>query len=192
MRAMLAGLLAGSLGGCAVQPARPAATGAPIACDAAAISSVPGQAWWREQRWRYPSDESATAAYNALLDQTPAWPDWFVPGDSVLAPGTRLQMALSPGQSETRPGGFATFDNILDAADVRQYLAVREAWKPRIDRIVTYEVTRALPVQVGPVGPQVDPVLCVMLPGRWSQAKMLVPDTNRMDYLRVIAVRAVR
>ncbi|MES2988091.1 MAG: hypothetical protein V4808_09320 [Pseudomonadota bacterium] len=190
MRAMLAGLLAIGLGGCAAQPARPAAAG--VSCDAASLSSAPGKAWWREQRWRYASDEAAGAAYAALLDKTPAWPDWFVPADGTLAPGTRLQMALSPGQPETQPGGFATFDNIFGAGDVRQYLAVREAWKPKVDRVVTYEVIKELPVQIGPVGPQVDPQLCVMLPGRWSQAKMLVPAEARMEYLRVIEVRAVR
>ncbi len=190
MRAMLAGLLALSLAGCAGQQPRPAA--AVASCDAASPASAPGRAWWREQRWRYASDDAATAAYRALLDKTPAWPDWFAPADSVLAAGTRLQMALAPGQPETSPGGYATFDNIFDAADVRRYLAVREAWKPRIDRVVTYEVTRELPVQVGPVGPQIDPQLCVLLPGRWSQAKMLVPDTKRMDYLRVIEVRSIR
>lgn len=190
MRAMLAGLLAVSLGGCATQPARPAAPAA--GCNASSIDSAPGKAWLREQRWRYASDEAAAAAYGALLDQTPAWPDWFVPADSTLAPGTRLQMALAPGQPETSPGGFATFDNIFDAADVRRFLAVREAWKPRIDRVVTYEVTKTLPVQIGPVGPQIDPQLCVLLPGRWSQAKMLVPEAQRMDHLRVIAVRSIR
>jgi hypothetical protein len=172
------------------QDARP--TAAPATCDARSLDSAPGKAWWQEQRWRHASDEAARAAYAALLDQTPAWPDWFVPAESVLVPGTRLQMALAPGQSETHPGGFATFDNILAANDVRQSLAVREAWKPHIDRVVTYEVTRPLPVQVGPVGPQIDPQLCALLPGRWSQAKMLVPDSERMEYLRVIAVRAIR
>ncbi|RYY28323.1 MAG: hypothetical protein EOP62_03755 [Sphingomonadales bacterium] len=190
MRAMLAGLLATSLSGCAVQPARPVLAG--TSCDAKSIESAPGKAWWREQRWRYPSDEAATAAYLSLLDQTPAWPDWFVPASGTLSAGTRVQMALSPGQPETKPGGFATFDNIFDAGEVRQYLAVREAWKPKVDRVVTYEVTQDLPVQLGPVGPQIDPQLCVMLPGRWSQAKMLVPDTQRMEYLRVIAVREIR
>lgn len=187
---MLAGLLAVSLSGCATQAARPAVAVA-AGCDAGSLSSAPGKAWWREQRWRYASDDAAAAGYAALLGQAPAWPDWFVPADGALVPGTRLQMALAPGQPETKPGGFATFDNIFDAADVRRYLAVREAWKPRIDRVVTYEVTRELPVQIGPVGPQVDPALCVLLPGRWSQAKMLVPDGERMDYLRVIEVRAI-
>lgn len=191
MRRMLAGLLAVSLGGCAVQPARPGGATA-VACDAASMGSVPGKAWWREQRWRYASDEAAKAAYTALLNGTPAWPDWFVPSDGKLAAGTRVQMALAPGQPETSPGGFVTFDNIFDARDVRDYLAVREAWKPRIDRVVTYEVTKELPVQVGPVGPQIDPQLCMLLPGRWSQAKMLVPADQRMDYLRVIAVREIR
>ncbi|RYE01475.1 MAG: hypothetical protein EOP61_11145 [Sphingomonadales bacterium] len=190
MRAMLAGLLVIGLGGCAAQPARP--TPAHPSCDASALRSAPGRAWLRAQRWRYANDDAAASAYAALLDGAPAWPDWFVPADGKLAAGTRLQMALSPGQSETQPGGFATFDNILEAGDVRQYLAVREAWKPQIDRVVTYEVTKELPVQIGPVGPQIDPQLCVLLPGRWSQARMLVPDTQRMDYLRVIEVRRIR
>ncbi len=189
MRAMLASLVVVSLTGCAAREARPAP--AVAGCDAGSIASAPGKAWWREQRWRYASDEAAAAAYAALLDTTPAWPDWFVPSDGVLPPGTRLQMAFEPGQPETSPGRYATFDNINGSEDVRQMLAVRAAWKPKIDRVVTYEVTQSLPVQVGPVGPQVDPGLCVLLPGRWSQAKLLVPDAERMQYLRVIEIRSI-
>lgn len=161
-------------------------------CDARSVASRPGRDWWREQRWRYADDAAATRAYLALLDGASPWPDWFVPVAATLPAGARFQMALAPGQGTDRPGGFGTYDAIRRTADVRAFLAVRQAWKPRVDRVVIYEVTQPLPVEVGPVGPQVDPDRCRLLPGRWSQLRMTVPAEQRMSYLRVIEVRAIR
>ena len=71
-------------------------------------------------------------------------------------------------------------------------LAVRSDWKPVVDRAVTYEVVRPLPVLIGPIGAQVDPGTCRLLAGRWSQFAMQVEPATRMHYLRVIAVRPIR
>ena len=127
------------------------------------------------------------------------WPSNRRPGPTgtsptrpSLPPGTRFQMAIGGGQTEDQPGSFGTFDRIASVADVREDLAVRSDWKPKVDRAVTYEVVRELPVRIGPIGPQVDPGLCALLPGRWSQFQALVEKGTLRSYLKVIEVRAIR
>ena len=176
-------------------------------CDAGAMDSPPAKIWWAQERWRYADDASATAAYQTLVNKGlggSPWPAWYLPTPTapatpgilaqppvtILPVGTRFQMALSPGQTEAMPGGWGTFDYIADVQDVREFLAVTHAFKKQLDRVVTYEVTRMLPVLIGPVGPQVDTETCEYFPGRWSQFNML-PWKDRMDYLRVIEVRPI-
>jgi hypothetical protein len=186
-------LLAFAAMGCAApQSARPSAA-AGDSCEAGAtLQSRPGRAWWDENRWRFATDETAAAAYRALAEQASPWPDWYQPYESVLAPGTRFQMAIGGAQTPDQPGNFGTFDRIGSVEDVRDDLAVRSDWKPVVDRVVTYEVVRELPVEIGPIGPQVDPKLCVLLPGHWSQFKALVEKGTLRGYLKVLEVRAIR
>ena len=185
--------LAATLAACAGANAEaPAAATTPPCADYQSVASRPGQAWWAEQRWRYATDAEAEAAYKAIAVGQSPWPNWFTPGQSTLAPGTRFQMAMAPGQPNDQPGGFGTFDLIDDVDDVREYLAVLVDWKPAVDRVVTYEVVAAIDVKTGPVGPQVDPKRCALLPGRWSQFQMLVPPAERMRHLKVIEVRPIR
>ena len=165
---------------------------AACAAQAGSLSSPAGQDWYRDQGWRFSSPEVAAAHYARIAEQASPWPDWFTPARTTLAPGTRLQMAIGGAQTPQQPGGFGTFDNIDDVEEVRDELAVRTDWKPQVDRVVTYEVTRELPVSVGPVGPQVDAQSCRLLPGRGSQLQMLVPAAERMNYLRIVSVRPIR
>ena len=163
-------------------------------CETAArsLSSEPGRAWMQEQGWRFRSEEEAASAYANLADTASPWPDWLPPQETVLAPGMRFQMAIGGDQTPENPGSFGTFDNIDEVEDVRSGLAVRIEWKPAVDRVVTYEVIRAVPVRVGPVGPQVDGRSCRLLLGRWSQLQMLVPADQRMEYLKVVGIRPIR
>lgn len=176
-------------------------------CDATSIDSPPGKIWWAQERWRYPSDAEALTAYQTLVNNGKGgspWPTWYLPpppaaAGTLAAPpittlpvGTRFQMALAPGQSVDAPGGWGTFDYIATVADARQFLAVIHLFKPNIDRVVTYEVTRMLPVQIGPVGPQVDAQSCQYFPGRWSQFHMLPPWNELINYLKVIEVRPIQ
>lgn len=185
---MLLGL---SLAGCAAPRQAPLATaGSP--CAAADLQSSPGKAWWSENRWRYASDEAAATAYRTLAEKASPWPDWYRPYETVLPPGTRFQMAIGGAQTPDQPGSFGTFDRIASVADVREDLAVRSDWKPEVDRVVTYEVIRDLPVRVGPIGPQVDPGRCALLPGRWSQFQARVEKGTLRTYLKVLEVRPIR
>ncbi|HEX9964496.1 MAG TPA: hypothetical protein VGB04_05880 [Allosphingosinicella sp.] len=187
-------LIALTLAGCAAphQPRPPTAAAAAPCTGAATLGSRPGKAWLEENRWRYASDEAAATAYRRLAEEASPWPDWYQPYETRLAPGTRFQMAIGGDQTPDQPGSFGTFDRIASVADVREDLAVRSDWKPRVDRVVTYEVVRELPVRVGPIGPQVDPGACALLPGRWSQFQALVEKVTLRGYLKVLEVRAIR
>jgi hypothetical protein len=166
--------------------------GAATACPATPIDSRAGREWLAANGWRFASASAAQAAYGELISHMSPWPDWFEPEPRTLAVGTRFEMALAPGQPSDHPGGFGTFDRIGSVADVRQGLAVRSDFKARVASVTTYEVTRPLPVLLGPVGPQVDPGTCRLLVGRWSQFQMQVKPAERMDYLKPIATRTIR
>ncbi len=162
-------------------------------CDAMSMQSVPAQQWLNDNRWRYATgsrgDDAAQAAYQTLVVGKSPWPVWYAQGYRILEPGTRFQMALAPGQSEQSPGGWGTFNYIQNERDVRLYLAVTDEFKPEIGSIVTYEVAEGLPVLVGSVGPQIDPIACEYLPGGWSQFQLLVPYDQRARYLTVVETR---
>lgn len=184
-------LLAAALAGCATPQAGLRQAGA--SCQSGpTLQSRAGRAWWSGNRWRFPSDAAAEAAYRRLAEEASPWPDWYKPYETVLPPGTRFQMAIGGAQTPDQPGSFGTFDRIGSVGDVREDLAVRSDWKPAVDRVVTYEVVRDLPVLIGPIGPQVDPKLCLLLPGRWSQFQAKVEKGTFRSYLKVIEVRAIR
>jgi len=191
-KALALALLAG---GCAMPQAgaRPRA-GMAGACQIASLKSRAGREWVAQNRWRFADEAAAEAAYAALaVNSSPSpWPDWYKAYETQLAPGTRFQMALAKGQSTDSPGNWGTFDRIWNVRDVRDHLAVRSDWKPDVDRVVTYEVVRPLPVRIGPIGPQVDPKLCRYLPGRWSQFQSLAEKGTFRRYLKVLEVRAIR
>jgi hypothetical protein len=181
-----AALLLFLVAACAAPPAAPRPVMGP-----AAVEEVHAR-WWTEQRWRYASDAAAEAAYGALVTRQSAWPEWHQKDIVTLPVGLRFQMALSPGQPVERPGAFGTFDLIPDVAWVRRVLAVKVAWKPAIDRVVTYEVAAPLPADVGTVGPQIDETVRQYLPGGGSQLEMQVPAAERFAHLKVIEVREIR
>ncbi|KPQ28518.1 MAG: Rhs family protein [Marinobacter excellens HL-55] len=140
----------------------------------------------RDHKGQFSDSTSASNAYRELLEKQSPWPIGFEPSEATLLPGARFQMAMSPTQPSVRPGGFGTFDSIPTVDYVRNDLAVKEAWKPDVDRIVTYEVVNPMPVKVGPVGPQVDEASRRYLQGGGTQLQITVPPTDRMSYLRVV------
>jgi hypothetical protein len=150
------------------------------------------QAWWRDNRWRYHDDSEADGAYSALLSRESPWPAWHQPHVVTLPAGLRFEMALAPGQGADRPGAFGTFDRIASVRFVRFSLAVKSAWKPRIDRVVTFEIVDPLPADIGIVGPQIDAAAGLYLPGGGSQFEMKVPAGERAAHLKVVAVREIR
>ena len=91
---------------------------------------------------------------------------------------------MSPGQPANRPGGWATTDAIPDANTVREKLAVTKEFKLELSHVQEYEVIKDLPVNTGPVGPQVDALTGEYLPGGGSQIQMTINPVERMDYLK--------
>ncbi len=207
-------------GAIAQAPPRPAAPAAAVPAVAAPATPAPkcdattpaAKAWLADNQWRYgnPDDpdpakakaarDAAFAAFNAIETGQSPWPNWFIPADSVLPAGTRFQMAMGPaqptsiskyGQSDSEPGGWGTFNNIRTVQDVRDYLAVLPGFKPEIDRINTYVVVIPMPVQMGPVGPQIDTNSCSLLPGGWSQFTILAGRLDRIKYLALESSRKV-
>ena len=145
----------------------------------------------KHHKGQFDNTTEAAAAYKSLIDKQSPWPIGFEPPEATLIPGTKVNMAMSPGQASSRPGGFATFDDIQNVDYVRNELAVKEAWKPSIDRVVAYEVTQPLPVKIGPVGPQIDQGMGKYLPGGGSQVEMMVNPVDRMNYLKVIDEQSI-
>jgi len=167
-------------------------TAVALAQTGAAQASAAHAAWWADQRWRYATDGEAEAAYQALVARESPWPEWHQSHLVVLPAGLRFQMAIAPGQPTDRPGAFGTFDRITSVEFVRLSLAVKSAWKPTINRVVTYEITSPLLTDVGSVGPQIDGPANRYLPGGGSQFQMMVPAAERMQHLRVVDVRPIQ
>lgn len=144
------------------------------------------QAWKADNGPNYGSVENQVDAYKRLVGGESPWPDGFAPVDNTLPVGSKFRMALAPGQPVTSPGGFGTMDAIPNAGYVRKDLAVKSAWKPDLNGVAEYEVTQPLPVQQGPVGPQIDLQTNSYLPGGGTQFKLNTPKgQSRMDYLNV-------
>ncbi|MBC1833131.1 ribonuclease YeeF family protein [Listeria seeligeri] len=91
--------------------------------------------------------------FNLVREQSP-WPNGYHPKEAVLKSGDQFEMALSVGQGPEYPGRFGTpTGTIRDVDYVRDNLAVKNDWKPSIDKVVTYRVKDGvkLPVLEGPV-----------------------------------------
>lgn len=130
-------------------------------------------------------NKSAESYIKIITDQSP-WPENYTPKSNSLPIGTKINMAMSPGQDNLRPGGWATLDEFSDVNYVRNNLAVQYEFKPEIDRVNIYEVIKELPVKEGTVGPQIDLRLDKYLPGGGSQEALNVPPPLRMKYLKYI------
>jgi hypothetical protein len=173
--------------------ATPTQVAAPGAAVAAHLQPAEFKAAWRrDNRWRYHDDAEADSAYGRLVASQSPWPEWHQARTVSLPAGLRFEMALAPGQPPEKPGAFGTFDRIPDVRFVRYSLAVKTAWKPVVDRVVTFEVTDPLPADTGIVGPQIDGAAGLYLPGGASQLEMEVPAAERIAHLRIVAVRPIR
>ncbi len=148
---------------------------------------------WNEfqkaHKGQFKDSSEAAKAYQDLVKNQSPWPIGVAPTKTTLKPGTKFEMAIAPGQKPDRPGGFGTPDKITNIDFIRDDLAVKEAWKPDVDRVVTYEVVKDLPANVGKVGPQIDKGAGKYLPGGADQVEMLVAPADRMTYIKVVSVR---
>ena len=141
---------------------------------------------------RYSTLEEAKEGYKRVVEDQSPWPDGETPEYKEIPVGTRFEMAMAPGQPDDRPGGFGTMSHIEDKEFVRNDLAVKEDWKPDIDRINTYEVIKPLPANVGDVGSQVDVPADRYLAGGADQFEMKVNTAERMQYIKFVDSREVK
>ncbi|SMF14138.1 RHS repeat-associated core domain-containing protein [Alteromonadaceae bacterium Bs31] len=142
----------------------------------------------KQHKGKFANSSDASKAYKELKDKQSPWPIGYTPIEATLLPGTEFNMAYEPGQELDIIGGFGTEDVIPDKAYVRNELAVKEAWKEDLDRVVRFRVIKPLPVLLGPVGPQVDKKANSYLPGGGSQIAMQVDPKTRGDYLEVVSI----
>ena len=140
---------------------------------------------------KYESLVEAKDAYQKLVKEQSPWPDKEPPEFKELPTGTKFEMAMSSVQPDNKPGGFGTLSHIEDKEYVRNNLAVKEDWKPDIDRVNTYEVIKPLPAYVGNVGPQVDVPVDRYLKGGADQFEMKVHPAERMQYIKLVDSRKV-
>lgn len=141
----------------------------------------------------YGSAEESANAYMRILTEESPWPLDFVPTKTTLEAGEEFSMAISSGyqileDGTIKPGAFATTDYISNVDYVRNELAVKSTWKSDIDKVVTFRVKEGmtLPVNLGPVGSQIDEAAGKFLPGGGSRIEMLVPREDIMKYLEVV------
>ncbi len=111
----------------------------------------------KHHKGKFGSTSEASKAYAELKEQQSPWPIGYDYESSVrtMQPGDTFSMIVDSGM-EDLPGKFGTTDDIPNAAYGRQKLAIKEAWKPTLDNVVTYRVKKPFDVYEGPVGPQID------------------------------------
>ena len=124
--------------------------------------------------------------YFRLVNEQSPWPDGYNPKPNMLSIGEKMNIAMSPEQSDNRPGGWASFDSYSNENEVRNSLAITSEFKPEIDRVNVYEVIKPLPVNEGTVGPQIDLMVDTYFPGGGSQIQLNVAPPLRMKYLKYI------
>ncbi|WP_250479323.1 MULTISPECIES: RHS repeat-associated core domain-containing protein [unclassified Caballeronia] len=119
-------------------------------------------------------------ALPAPTSSNPWMPNTAISSSPVPAGGTTVQMAMAPGQ--TRPGGWATTDNIPDVAYVRDQLAVTPECKPDVSHVQTFQIPEGVQLQHGTVGPQT--CGCQLYSGGGSQVQIL----NFKDRAKLIPI----
>jgi len=146
----------------------------------------------KHHQGQFSSVSEASKAYAELKQKQSPWPIGSTPLEATLLPGAEFNMAYEPGQDIEWIGGFGTVDEISNKSYVRNELAVKEEWKEDLDRVVTFRVTKPLPVLLGPVGPQVDSGANSYLPGGGGQIAMQVNPKKRGDYVEVVSVTPLK
>jgi hypothetical protein len=132
-----------------------------------------------------PNTTTAPTAEGQLALPAPEGTNPYPDGATITAgpapAGMTVEMAMSPGQPASSPGGFATTDTITSVSQVRNDLAVTPEFKAEIGYVQTYEIVPGTQIQQGPVGPQT--YQGVTYPGGGTQVQILVPKEERKNVL---------
>src|SRR5699024_4687781 len=124
--------------------------------------------------------------YIKLITDTNPWPDGKQGVPNTLPAGTKVRMAMAPGQSDLKPGGSGTLDEITSIDDPRTKLAIMGECKEDMDRINIYEVVEKVPGMGGKVGPQIDLLDNIYLAGGGNQVKLDIDRKLRNVYLKKV------
>ena len=106
----------------------------PFSSDMSAEDAARYDDYWRnlgigsEKTWNeylsYNPKGNIDEYFKIIKDQSP-WPNDFIPQNSVLLPGDKFNIVLDSNQPITKPGRFATTNEIKCIKDVRNNLAVK-------------------------------------------------------------------
>ena len=132
--------------------------------------------------------------YFEIIQKQSPWPPDFIPQESMLTAGDKINIVLDSNQPITKPGRFATIDEITCVDEVRNNLAVKVDWKtdPRV--VVSYSVKDGveIPTLNGPVGPQIDLKANCYYPGGYNQLNLLLDyDIDMMNYLNIESFKII-
>ncbi|GAB5082282.1 hypothetical protein Osc1_14550 [Hominimerdicola sp. 21CYCFAH17_S] len=175
----------------------------PFSSDMSAEDAARYDDYWRnlgigsEKTWNeylsYNPKGNIDEYFKIIKDQSP-WPNDFIPQNSVLLPGDKFNIVLDSNQPITKPGRFATTNEIKCIKDVRNNLAVKVDWKQDPKVVVSYVVNEGaqIPVLKGLVGPQLDLNANCFYPGGYNQLNLLLGyDVDMMKYLNIGSVKII-
>ncbi|MGF6907695.1 hemagglutinin repeat-containing protein [Fusobacterium sp. PH5-44] len=131
--------------------------------------------------------------YFELLNGQSPWPKGYTPVQINLQGGFKFEMAM--GKNQENPGGFATDINTINSVDyTRNNLAIKLGWKGEIGKVGEFQVNdgKILPVNIGPVGPQIDLDLNKYLPGGANQYEMKIDMNKWGNFIELINTRKIK
>ena len=126
---------------------------------------------------------------NALMNNynlAPAWKSGTVVADTLIAPGTKVQMVVSQSVYEeiklgnVQFGGWATFDKVASQSYARNELAITNEFKKDVSYVIEVEITKPVQAQVGVVGKQAGAA------GGGNQINFVIDPADRASIFKYI------
>jgi hypothetical protein len=101
---------------------------------------------------------------------------------------------IRDGIPTPRPGQYASRESINSIAELRQKLAVKEAWKPTAERptVRTYRVKKSLRVRSGTIGPQTENGVHLSGGGHQYEVVDDLQGTKWKDYLELVSIKELK
>ncbi|MDA7418214.1 DUF637 domain-containing protein [Xenophilus arseniciresistens] len=141
----------------------------------------------------FKSADEINAMMSATADWSPAWKPGTTVAEATMNPGTKVRMVVdktsfdalsTPGANTSRAfGGWATFDEVPNAAYARNQLAITTDMKPSSMQlyVIEVQVTKPINAQVGVVGAQ------GAAAGGGNQLHFFLPPADRSSVFSYVA-----
>ena len=143
---------------------------------------------------RYDNLSEYLDGYERLIEKQSPWPDGYDKTKNIvtLKPGDEFYMVLDVDQKI--PGGWGLKEEPTSVDFVRNYMAVKVAWKSDCGVVAKYKIKEGtyLDVPKGPVGPQIDLVVNKYLPGSMNITQYDLfyqfgnTRVNRLDFIELV------